>query len=113
MVSARLKAGGGICKDIKWTILGIFYVFCFHHAVSIQVGYPLESVLVIWSERIRASLGWDARGRVATVDDGRSGSLGVIFRLLGRLLVLFADVLGGSRATRGRLGRFLVAFFYM
>ena len=52
-----------------------------------------------------------ARGGVAAMDDCRSGSLGVVFRLFQRLLVLVTDVLGGSRATRGGFGRLLVALF--
>lgn len=56
---------------------------------------------------------WYARGGVATVDNGRSGSLGVVFWLFRRLLVLVTDVLGGSRAARGRFGRLFVTLFYV
>ena len=56
---------------------------------------------------------WYARGGVATVDNGRSGSFGVIFRLFRRLLVPVADVLGRSRASRWRFRRFLVTLFYI
>ncbi len=49
-LSARLEASGGIRKDIKLALFGIFYVFCFNDAVSIQSGYPLKSVLVIRSK---------------------------------------------------------------
>lgn len=56
---------------------------------------------------------WYARSGVATVDNGRSGSLGVVFWLFRRLLVFVTDVLGGSRATRGRFGRFLATIFYI
>ncbi len=44
---------------------------------------------------------------------GRSGSLGIVFRLFRRLLVLVTDILGRSRAARRRFGRFLVAVFYI
>lgn len=56
---------------------------------------------------------WYTRGGVATVDNGRSGSLGVVFRFFRRLLVLIADVLRGSRTTGGRSGRFLATLFYV
>lgn len=47
------------------------------------------------------------------MDNGRSESLGVVFWLFRRLLVPVTDVLGGSRATRGRFGGFLVPLFYI
>ncbi len=47
------------------------------------------------------------------MDNGRGGFLSMIFRLFRRLLVLVTDVLRGSRATRGRFGRFLAALFYI
>ena len=56
---------------------------------------------------------WYARGGVATVDNGRSGCLGVVFSLFRRLFVLVADVLGGSRAAGGRFGRLLATLFYV
>ena len=110
---ARLEAGGRICKDVKLALFGILYVFCFDDAIPIQSRYPLKSALVVWSKGIRAAVVWYARGGVATVDDGRSGSLGIVFWLFRRLLILVTDVLCGSRATRRRFGRFLAALFYI
>ena len=51
------------------------------------------------------------RSGVATLDNRRRGSLGVVFRLFRRLLVLVANVFGRSGTTRGWLGRFLVTIF--
>lgn len=49
-LSAWLEAGGGISKDIKLALSGIFYVFRFNDAIPIQRGYPLKPVLVVWSK---------------------------------------------------------------
>ena len=112
MLSARLEAGGGIGVHVELAGFGgIFNVFGFDDAVSIQCRYPLKPALVIWPKGIRSIVLWYTRSGVATLDSRRRGSLGIVLRLFRRLLVLVTNIFGRSGTTRGWLGRFLVTVF--